>query len=192
MRWCRFFRMSLSPESDGWWSGMMRWHAARCPECRERLERERALIDALRRSAPIAPELPSFLKGRILANLERSGVAGAEARPAWRWMQPWAIAAICLFALAVVWPRPDRSGMESGMTVEPSTMDWDAPASWVGVTTPDLVRWTELAGRPLEGEFENALKDGHRLFVAVVQSCVPERAAELILTETEEWMAPRR
>jgi hypothetical protein len=48
-----------------------------------------------------------------------------------------------------------------------------------------------LAGQPLEGELANAVEDSRRLFAAVVQSCVPDAAAEVILERTGSWMTGR-
>ena len=199
MKSCRIYRMigSLFPETTGKWARALRRHVDRCDACRQRLDRERGLIQALRDSSPpIARGLRRSLNARILANLGRGDDAKMAGRmDGWRWVRSSAIAAACLVLLAMFWPRQDPGVVESVNSVGPSRVE---PTVYLGAGTSwpsgpsDVWRWAELAGQPLEGELANAVEDSRRLFAAVVQSCVPDPAAEVILAQTESWMSGQR
>jgi hypothetical protein len=171
----------------------MHRHAAGCAECRETIERERALIEALRRSAPpVAPELPPFLKGRILANVERAGTPAASAAgTVWRRLQPWAVAGVAFVLLVSFWPRQGLEVTETVGPVPPPLAEVGGAeatvASW-SIDSTRVLQWAELADQPLQGELANAVDDGRRLITAALYSVVPDATAERILAQAENWV----
>ena len=197
MKWCRILKLGWFAGTEGWWSRAMNRHAARCAECREAPERERALIEALRRSAPPVPSgLPPFLKGRILAEVHRAGITTApDARTVWHRLQPWAVAGVAFALLVSFWPRQGLEVTETGGPVPPPLAEGGsadaAAAPWL-VDSTQMLRWAELAGQPLQGELENAVDDGRRLFAVAVYSVVPDAAADVILAHADRWMGSDR
>ena len=197
MKWCRIVKIGWFAGTEGWWSRAMHRHAGQCAECRETLERERALIEALRRSAPpVAPELPPFLKARILANVGNAGTtSAAAARMGWRRLQPWALAGVAFALLVSFWPR---QGLELTETGVPCRRRWRSGGARIRrrrhgwSTRPGVRRWAELAGQPLQGELENAVEDGRRLFAVALYSVVPDATAERILAHADSWMESAR
>lgn len=197
MKWCRIVKISWLAGTEGWWSRAMHRHAARCAECRETLERERALIETLRRSAPpVAPELPPFLKARILANIDRAGTTtAATARMSWQRLQPWALAGVAFVLLVSFWPRQGLDLTETRGPVSPPPVEGaradGAAAPWL-VDSTRVRQWAELAGQPLQGELENAVDDGRKLIAVALYSVVPDATAERILARTDSWMGLER
>jgi hypothetical protein len=183
----------LFPEADSRWSRLISRHLERCPVCREQAEGERRLIRALRGSAPpVKDGLPLSLQRRILAGIKPGQ---EEAKSAygigWRWLRPWAVAAVCVGLTLVLWPRDWRSGTESSPELAatlPEQVGGEATVGPVRVEPGTMLWWAERADEPLRAEFGHAVADGRRLFAAVVQSVVPDGAAAAILARTEGWM----
>jgi hypothetical protein len=94
--------------------------------------------------------------------------------------------------LMVLWPRPTSDEqMLGGVATAPAQSGEVAGMPWLA--EPSAVwQWTELGGGPLEGELASAIDDSRRLVSAVVHSCVPEPAAELMLARAENWLMSRR
>jgi len=175
----------------------MHRHAARCAECRETLERERALIEALRRSAPpVAPELPPFLKARILSNVGKAGTTTAAASSmGWHWLQPWALAGVAFVLLVTFWPRPGLELTETGDPGSPPLAESGGSEATVAPWFVDSARvrqWAALAGQPLQGELDHAVDDGRKLIAVALYSVVPDATAERILARADSWMGLER
>jgi hypothetical protein len=52
----------------------------------------------------------------------------------------------------------------------------------------ELLRWSQSVHEPLEQEWARTVEDGHRLLAAVVQSCVPDPAADAFLNRTRQML----
>jgi hypothetical protein len=197
MKWCRIVKLGWLLGSEGWGARAWQRHVARCAECRQALEREGALTEALRRSAPpVATELPPFLKARILANLGPARTARATAsRIGWHRLQPWAVAGIALVLLVSLWPRRGWELTETGGSMSPplvveGPLDASAAPGWFD--SGRVTQWVELAGQPLHGELENAVDDGRKLLAVALYSVVPDATAEQILAQAENWIGSER
>jgi hypothetical protein len=155
------------------------------------------LIETLRRSAPpVAPELPPFLKARILANIDRAGTTtAATARMSWQRLQPWALAGVAFVLLVSFWPRQGLDLTETRGPVSPPPVEGaradGAAVPWL-VDSTRVRQWAELAGQPLQGELENAVDDGRKLIAVALYSVVPDATAERILARTDSWMGLER
>lgn len=201
MKWCRIIPRNWLAgfvDAEGWWSRRLQRHLEVCHECRAVFEREQSLCRALRRSAPtVAPDMPPYLKSRIMAHLKADDAPGEARRAGWQWVQPWAVAGIALVLLIAFWPaRRIEVGTTTGEISLPVPSSGSATQTELGFTWPlDPVRvrdWASLADQPLQGELENAVADGRMLLAAAVFSVVPDPAAERIMAHAENWMDTER
>jgi hypothetical protein len=167
---------------------LLRRHVDRCAACRRAYQLETELANKLATRTPVVNEpLPSHLAARINARVRESAIEPAAAGSmAFRWAVSLAAIVACAMLLAllvpyhrdepVVWPVADNAEPTSSTVTEPL----------VSISVNHSVNlYLPVLGRavqgPLETELNLMVEDGHRLFAAAVQSCVPDPAANAFL-----------
>lgn len=174
----------------------LRRHLDRCDRCRESWLAETRLASAL----PVAPpparaDFPPLLKQRILNHAKSIQSVRHESRrtllvPAGALALVVACAALLTFLhrgptdLHVTRPEPPRvqGDMPTESALPPLALSLDRVSGY------EWLRWGQSIHQPLELEWNRTVQDGQRLLAAVVQSCVPEPAADALLTRTRHWM----
>jgi hypothetical protein len=167
---------------------LLRRHINRCAACRRAYDSETELANKLASKAPMVTEpLPAYLAARIAARVRESTIESPAAGSiAFRWAASLAVVVACVMLLAllvpyhrdepVVWPVANKAGPTSSTVTEPLvSISIDRS---VNLYLPGLGRSVQ---GPLEAELNLMVEDGHRLFAAAVQSCVPDPAANAFL-----------
>jgi hypothetical protein len=192
---CRFFTFlaALWIERPDQMPAWLRRHTDRCDSCRRTVQAEADVARQLTSTAlPHRQPFPPFLKQRILAQVRNPA---PTAIPPSRWAVRWAtsVAAIAVGALVLLlfMPRTD-----DGIATGPGLLDvgtttaghWLTATALDRVAGTDLIQWGQAVHEPLELEWTRAVEDGHRLLAAVVQSCVPDPAADVLLSRTRQLL----
>ena len=193
---CRFFTLlaALWIERPDRMPAWLRPHTDQCDSCRRTVQAEAAMARQLTSTAlPPSQPFPPFLKQRILAQVRNP--APTAIPPSSRWVVRWAASAAAIAVGAVflllLMPRTD-----DGITTGPGLLDAGTTTTGHGPTAAaldriagtDLIQWGQAVHEPLELEWARAVEDGHRLLAAVVQSCVPNPAADVLLSRTRQLL----
>jgi hypothetical protein len=199
MKTCHFlsFLASLWIERPQRMPVWLRRHMDRCDSCRRTFQAE---LEIVRRLPVVSlsanPSIPTRLKQRILAHARTPEPPSAWAPPGLgRWIASGAAIAVCVGALVLLMPRPDQ---EPEHWAEAGQVDAGTAAAFTWSTSPldritgeELLRWGKVMHEPLEQEWARAVEDGHRLLAAVVESCVPDPAADALLSRTRQLLPGR-
>jgi hypothetical protein len=194
---CRFlsllasFRIERPERMPGW----LRRHVERCDSCRRSFQAEREIARRLPAASTSTNQaLPPFLKQRILARVRTDqSTSNASLRFAFRSAASVAAIAACALLLLLLMPRAGHEVVTWSSEDEPSpatstAFPWSTTTAMDRVAGADLLRWGQTVHEPLEMEWARAVEDGHRLLAVVVQSCLPEPTADVLLSRTRQWV----
>jgi hypothetical protein len=202
MNICRFLSIlgSLWMERPQRMPAWLRRHMERCDSCRRSSQAELEVVRRLQAGSLAANQssIPPRLKQRILAQVQapKPATAWLSSMPC-RWITSGAAVAVCVAVLILLMPRAgDESGMRTEVDpVESGTVaqfSWSTGNPLDRVAGAELLRWSKVMHEPLELEWARTVEDGHRLLAAVVQSCVPDPAADAFLSRTRQLLPSRQ
>jgi hypothetical protein len=171
-------------------------HVERCDRCRESWLAETRIARALPAALPPPQtQFPPSLKQRILNHPKCNQPVGHAPRGTLL-VPAGALALVVACAALLTWlhrgptdvlvarPEPLRAhdDMPTESALSPLVLSLDR------VSGQEWLRWGQSIHQPLELEWNRTIQDGQRLLATVVQSCVPEPAADALLTRTRQWM----
>jgi hypothetical protein len=171
-------------------------HLQRCDACNLTFGAESRVAHRLSAAPlPEASPWPTRLEQRILARTRSESCSVAARPPALRWAVSVAAMGLCAALLALLMPRPGQE-MAAGPDLEASgealSMELSLPGAGATalprVVGAELLRWSQSVHEPLEQEWARTVEDGHRLLAAVVESCIPDPAAEAFLNRTRQLL----
>jgi hypothetical protein len=196
MNTCRFLTLCASfwierPDQMPTW---LQRHLQRCGTCRHTFDAETHVARRLS-AAPLPAAQPwsRMLEQRILARTRTEVPSHPAPRPLLRWAPSVAAIALCAAFLALLMP-PGGHEMVTGPDAEPvevaeaAGMSLPTTSALPRMVGAELLRWSQSVHEPLEQEWARTVEDGHRLLAAVVQSCVPDPAADAFLNRTRQML----